>query len=186
MTRYIPSRNYLWAGAGAFVLAGVSGLIAWNWTPAAIPMGLFLASAGLLIFLALRPRVEIDQDALLIGKRVILWEEIRRVDRSGWISPLVLYLTLEDGKRVILIFPGDLDSSNSLLRHIRRHSREALIDGVPYRKFWGNEAPAVERRTLPSPKYQLLRPDDEAEVERLFHQLKTAGHLDPKNTPDEK
>jgi hypothetical protein len=59
-----------------------------------------------------------------------------------------------------------------------------LIDGIPYKQFWGEVLPSVERRQLPSPKYQLLRPDDEAEVERLFQRLKTVGHLDPKS--DEK
>jgi hypothetical protein len=42
-----------------------------------------------------------------------------------------------------------------------------------------------DRRALPSPRYKLLRAEDEAEVERLFHQLKTVGHLEPKNS-DEK
>jgi len=44
--------------------------------------------------------------------------------------------------------------------------------------------PGVERRQLASPRYQLLRPDDEAEVERLFQRLKTVGHLD--KSSDEK
>jgi hypothetical protein len=43
----------------------------------------------------------------------------------------------------------------------------------------------MERRQLTSPRYQLLRSDDEAEVERLFQRLKTVGHLDPKAS-DEK
>jgi hypothetical protein len=39
---------------------------------------------------------------------------------------------------------------------------------------------------MPSPRYPLLRPEDEAEVERLYQRLKAVGHLDPKNSPDEK
>jgi hypothetical protein len=46
-------------------------------------------------------------------------------------------------------------------------------------------AVGLDRRQLPSPRYQLLRPEDEAEVERLFQRLKTVGHLDPKAS-DEK
>ena len=65
----------------------------------------------------------------------------------------------------------------------RRTARNALIDGIPYRQFWGEALPSQERR-LASPKYQLLRPEDEAEVERLFQRLKTVGHLD--KTSDEK
>ncbi|HEY3291456.1 MAG TPA: DUF3093 family protein [Anaerolineae bacterium] len=186
MTRYSPSRNYLWAAVGALALALVSCWFAVRWLPAAIPAGLFVASSLLLFFLAFRPAIEIHADALLLGSRRIPWSEVQRVDRTGWISPMVLFLTLTEDRRVLLIYPGDLDSSNSLLRHIRRFSREALIDGVPYRQFWGDEAPAIERRSLPSPKYHLLSPEDESEVERLYQRLKTVGHLDPKNSPDEK
>ena len=86
-----------------------------------------------------------------------------------------------------MIYPGDLDSANSLLRHIRRYAREALIDGIPHRQFWGEALPpGPERRQLASPRYQLLRQEDEAEVERLFRQLKAVGHLDPKKSGDEK
>jgi hypothetical protein len=99
----------------------------------------------------------------------------------------VVHVTLLDDQRFLLIYPGDLDSANSLLRHLRRYSREALIDGVPYRQFWGEAlATAPERKQLPSPKYQLLRPEDEAEVERMFQRLKTVGHIDPKKSADEK
>jgi hypothetical protein len=65
------------------------------------------------------------------------------------------------------------------MRHLRRMSREALIDGIPYRQFWGEaiSTPQQERR-LPSPKYQLLLPQDEMDVERLYQRLKTVGHLD--------
>jgi hypothetical protein len=61
-----------------------------------------------------------------------------------------------------------------------------LIDGIPYRQFWGELVPAgqQDRRALPSPKYKLLRAEDEAEVERLFHQLKTVGHLEPRNSEE--
>ena len=65
----------------------------------------------------------------------------------------------------------DLDSSTSLLRHLRRYSREALLDGIPYPQFWG-EAPAAESN-WPPPQYPLLRPEDEDEVERMFQRLKS-------------
>ena len=69
---------------------------------------------------------------------------------------------------------------------MRRASRDALIDGVPYRQYWGEVlAPVVEAaQTLP-PRYRLLRPEDEAEVERLYQRLKTVGNLDQKNSADE-
>ena len=97
-------------------------------------------------------------------------------------------ITLFDDSRLLLIYPGDLDSCNSLLRHLRRLSRDALIDGVPYRQYWGEVlAPGgSERKQPPSPRYRILRPEDEAEVERLYQRLKTVGNLDQKNSTDEK
>jgi hypothetical protein len=57
--------------------------------------------------------------------------------------------------------------------------RQALIDGIPYRQFWGDAIPgASDRKPLASPKYQLLLPQDEADVERLYQRLKSVGHLD--------
>jgi hypothetical protein len=96
-------------------------------------------------------------------------------------------MTLFDDSRLLLIYPGDLEACNGLLRNLRRLSRDALIDGVPYRQYWGEALnPGPDRRQLPSPRYRLLRPDDEAEVEKLYQRLKTVGHLDQKNTTDEK
>jgi hypothetical protein len=114
--------------------------------------------------------------------------DIRRLDRTGWISPLIVRITLFDDSRLLLIFPGDLDSCNSLLRHLRRLSRDALIDGIPYRQYWGEVlAPAAsERKQVTQPRYRILRPEDEAEVERLYQRLKTVGNLDQKNSTDEK
>ncbi len=187
MTRYTPSRHYLQAGLAALAFALFSGWCGLTWNPAFIPAVLFLASAALLLFLAFQPPVEIHEKHLVIGRRVIPWSDIRRLDRTGWISPLVVHITLHDKSRIVLIHPSDQDSANSLLRHLRRCSREALIDGIPYRQFWGEGlAPSVERAQLPSPRYRLLRPEDEAEVERLYQRLKTVGHLDPKNSADEK
>jgi hypothetical protein len=88
---------------------------------------------------------------------------------------------------MLLIYPGDLDSCNSLLRHLRRFSRDALIDGTPYRQYWGELlASSGDRKQLQQPRYRLLLPEDEAEVERLYQRLKTVGHLDQKNSADEK
>jgi hypothetical protein len=114
--------------------------------------------------------------------------DIRRLDRTGWISPLIIRVTLFDDSRLLLIYPGDLDSCNSLLRHLRRLSRDALIDGIPYRQYWGEVlAPGNDRKQpAPLPRYRILRPEDEAEVERLYQRLKTVGNLDQKNSTDEK
>jgi hypothetical protein len=102
------------------------------------------------------------------------------------VSPLVVHITLYDDSRILMVYPGDLDSANSLLRHMRRQAREALIEGVPHREFWGEILPPVE---LPEPQPmtegRLLRPEDQAEVERLFQRLKSVGYLDQRNSSDE-
>jgi hypothetical protein len=193
MTRYLPARHYRWFGVSAVVLAGLCGWLATVHVPYLsealffLAAGLFLGVAGFLFFLALRPSVEIHEGYVVIGARVIPWIDIRRLDRTGFISPLVIRITLFDDSRFVLIYPGDLDSCNSLLRHLRRLSRDALIDGIPYRQYWGEVlAPAAERRQPPVPRYRILRPEDEAEVERLYQRLKTVGNLDQKNSTDEK
>ena len=186
MTRYSPSPNYLSASLIAVGLAAFSGWYAQEWTPATIPAALFLVSAGLLLVLATRPPVEIHEHYLGVGKRAIRWGDIQRVDRTGWISPLVVRLTLPDEECMWLIYPGDLDSSNSLLRHLRRCSTSALIDGIPHWQFWGEAIPASsERSRIIGPRYRILREEDEAEVERLYQRLKTVGNLDTSGS-DEK
>jgi len=187
MTRYVPARHYLSFGMTALALAVFSSWLGFQWAPAFLPAGLFILSSTLLLTLAFRPSIEVHEEYLTIGKRRILWMDIRRLDRTGWISPLIVRMTLFDDSRLLLIHPGDLDGCNSLLRNLRRLSRDALVDGVPYRQYWGEALnPGAERRQLPSPRYRLLRPEDEAEVEKLYQRLKTVGHLDQKNNADEK
>lgn len=191
MTRYLPARQYLGFAISAVVLAA---LVTWfafalHVNLAYIPAGLFGLSAALLFALAFRPAVEIHEGYLSIGKRIVPWMDIRRLDRTGQLSPvLLLRITLFDDSRLLLIYPGDVDSSNSLLRHLRRLSRDALIDGVPYRQYWGEALSpgSAERKQTPMPRYRILRPEDEAEVERLYQRLKTVGNLDQKNSTDEK
>ncbi len=186
--RYTPSKQYLWAGLIAAGLAVISSLFATEWMFALVASILFLLSAIAVLVLAFRPPIEIQEHVLIIGERTISWSNVARVDRTGWISPLAVKLTLFKGdERILILFPGDLDASNSLLRHLRRNAKEALIDGIPYRQFWGDSLPPVEGSTTPSvaPKVQLLRSDDEAEVERLYQLLKTVGHLDTRQQ-DEK
>jgi hypothetical protein len=119
----------------------------------------------------------------------IPWVDVHRVDQTGWSAPLVVSLTLRGSPRLMLLYPGDPDSSSSLLRHLRRFSREALLDGIPYRQFWG-EPPAVAAKepraesTEAPMRYPLLRAEDEEEVERMFQRLKSVGHLESKNSEE--
>jgi hypothetical protein len=185
--RYTPSRQYLTAGLISAALAVVSAVFATEWIIALFGAVLFFFSAIVVTLLATRPSVEIQEHFLVIGQRAIPWMDIRRVDRTGWISPLVLFLTLVNDERLFLVYPGQLDSANSLLRHIRRNAREALIDGVPWLQFWGEATAPTEAMQEPGPsKYRLLRSEDEAEVVRLFQLLKSEGHLDTHQPSDEK
>ena len=185
VARYRPSRRYL-----LFTLLAICGTLfsAWTalrWSPTWIAAGLFALSAAAILLLVCRPAIEIHETHLRIGRRVIFWSEIRRLDQTGWTAPLAVHLTLANDRRVLLLYPGDLDSSTSLLRHLRRYSREALLDGVPYRQFWGDPAGAAPRKQLPSPRYPLLRPEDEEDVERMFQRLKAVGRLDPRGSDEQ-
>ena len=188
MMRYLPARQYLSFGVVAFALSVFSGWLGLGWTPAFIPSALFLISGALLVYMAYRPAIEIHPHHLAIGAQTIHWLDIRRVDRPGWVLPLIVRLTLFDDSRVTLIYPGNLNSCQALMRHLRRASRDALIDGVPYRQYWGEMLSAssgVPGQAL-VPRYRLLRSEDEAEVERLYQRLKTVGNLDQKTSSDEK
>ena len=189
MTRYTPAQHYTWFGLGAVVLTGIFTWVAFNylWPWVFVPSVLAALTAVLLFLMALRPAIETHEGYLALGKRIIPWMDIRRLDRTGWISPLIVRITLFDDSRLVLIFPGDLDACNSLLRHLRRYSRDALIDGIPYRQYWGEVlSTGSERKQVQPPRYRILRPEDEAEVERLYQRLKAVGNLDQKNSTDEK
>lgn len=199
LARFTSSRVYV-----SLTLFAVGGALfsAWNalrWAPSWIAAALFALSALALAAVTIRPVIEIYETHLAIGPRTIPWRDVRRVDQTGWNTPLVVLLTLHDGQRIHLLYSGDLDSSSSLLRHLRRFSRESLLDGVPYREYWGelaatsrsgeppkisSPAPADKDASVPL-RYPVLRSEDEEEVERLFQRLKSVGHLESKNS-DEK
>ena len=186
MTRYAPSRHYLHAGLAALACASFSAWCGLTWAVAFVPAALFVASAAALGWLALRPAIEIHETHLAVGSRLTPWPDIRRLDSTGWLSPLVLRLTLFDDQRLWLVYPGDPGPAGQLLRQLRQMARHALIDGIPHRRFWGEALPpGAEHRPLPSPRYRLLRPEDETDVERLYQRLKTVGHLDAKSSPDD-
>ena len=182
--RFTPARTYLTAAAVALGLAVFSGWCAVSWLPAAIPAALFLASAGLVLWLGLRPAVEITDAHIQVGKRSVEWDDIRRIDQTGWISPMVADLTLADHQRLRIIYPGETQNSNRLLRLIQQRATRALINGVPHRQIFGDAPRTPAREALESPRYHLLTEEDEAEVERLYQRLKTVRRLDPDDPRD--
>jgi hypothetical protein len=186
MSRYVPARHYVSFGAVAMALAGFSGWLGLSWTPAFCPAVLFLVTAVALLALAFRPVIKVFDDHLEIGKRLIPWQDVRRVDRTGWISPLVVKLTLYDDETVVVVYPGEVDCCKHLLRTLRQMATSAVIDNVPYRQYWGELFGTGDAKQLAAPRYRVLRPEDEEEVERLYFLLKTVGHIDPRNSGDER
>ncbi len=184
VARYTPSRRYFSLALIAVGGALLSGWTALRWAPAWIAAAAFALTAIAILVFTLRPAIEIFETHLAVGRKAVAWGEIRRLDQTGWNAPLAVYLTLADGHRFLILYPGDLDSSTSLLRHLRRYSREALLDGIPYRQFWGETA-SERKQTAPTPRYPLLRPEDEDEVEKMFQKLKSVGRIDGRGS-DEK
>jgi len=186
MSRYTPARHYISFGIVALALAGFSGWLGLAWAPAFFPAALFLLTAAALLALAFRPTIKVGEAHLEVGKRLIPWQDVRKVDRTGWISPLVAKLTLFDDEVLTIVYPGEVDCCKHLLRALRQMATGAMIDGVPYRQYWGELLGASDARQLAAPRYRVLRPEDEEEVERLYFLLKTVGHIDPRNSGDER
>src|ERR1700678_1523313 len=184
MSRYVPARHYISFGIVALALAGFAGWLGlfYSWTPALFPAALFLLTAALLLVLAFRPAIKVYDAHLEVGKKIIPWQDVRRVDRTGWISPLVVKLSLYDDDTVVVVYPGEVDCCKHLLRTLRQMSTNAMIDGIPYRQYWGELLGTGETRQLNAPRYRVLRPEDEEEVERLYFLLKTVGHIDPRSS----
>jgi len=149
ITRYRVPVQYFWIGLTALALTGFFFWFAWQWPLCWIATGLFLAIAVIVLYLASRPSVEIYESHVKIGNHAIPWRHIRRLDRSANL-PLMVRLTLADKKRILVIYPGDPNASSGLLRSLRRHAREALIDGVPYRQFWGEATVGAAALSAPA------------------------------------
>lgn len=185
--RYRVPNYYLWAGLVAVALGVFSAWLSLSHPICWVATFLLVASAGLVLYLATRPAIEIYETHVKIGLAAIPWKHVRRLDRSSSI-PLMVRLTLSDKTHILVIYAGDHDSSAGLLQNLRRYAREALIDGIPYRQFWGEPtAPtAAAKKQLAAPRQPLLLPDDEAEVERMFQRLKSVGHLEEKTSSEDK
>jgi len=178
MTQYRPARHYLPASGVALALAVFSAWCGRNWLPAFIPAVLLVFSAAFLLFLATRPSVVIRDNSWSVGDHSFLWSEVESLDTTGWTTPMVLRVGLRGGRRFYLIYPGEPERAGRLLRQMRRLARGARLEGIPYRQYWGEVAPVAADEPPTPPRYRVLRPEDEAEVERLYQRLKTAGRLE--------
>jgi hypothetical protein len=183
MSRYAPSRNFLRVAILALALAAGSLWLAQRWPAASVAAIAGFTISAAAFYLGSRPPIEVDGKRLVIGKREMSIEELDRIDRTGWIFPLILRLKLRDGAVYWLVFPGSPSSIRRLLRQLYRSARGAVIDGMPN---LANSAVLSGRDAAPAPRPRLLLEEDEAEIERLYQRLKTVGRLDPKNTGEEK
>lgn len=177
MTRFAPSKHFVYMGIVAVVLGLMSGWVAWQWTPAIVPAALFFASALFLVWLSLNPAIEVTDRELKIGSRWISWSSITRIETTGWLTPLVMKLTTDKGKRVMMVFAGDLETSGRLKEMICNCAPHALLDGAPQRQ---RQAIIAVRngKTAEMERHPILTLEDEAEVERMFQRLREVGHLD--------
>jgi hypothetical protein len=174
MTRFTPSRSYLLFGILAAVAAVGSVWFALQWAPSWFAVVLFSLTAFILLLLASRPPIRITDACLKLGNQDVPWIAIRRIEHRGWMTPLVARLTLVDQSHVWVVYPGDSDASQTLLQFLYRFADQAAT-GIT----------SAATAQLKSPHYPLLRPEDEEDVERLYHRLRSVGHLDPKSN-DEK
>jgi hypothetical protein len=180
--KFAPSRHYLGAGLVLVSLAALSAWCGTRWPAAWAPAVVLAGLGGALTALTLQPSIILTADGLRRGRRFIPWGSIRRLDHTEWLSPLILKLELENGKRRRLVYAGEPDASRALLLEIRRNSLNALIDGYRYEQV-AQELMGQAEELVPEgdTRYRLLRSEDEAEIERLFQKLKTVGRLDGKD-----
>ena len=69
------------------------------------------------------------------------------------------------------------DLSKLLLRSIQQRATQALINGVPHGRIFG-EPPQPKPGKIMPVRPRFLSDQDEADVERMLHILKSAGRLD--------
>ncbi len=181
---YQPSRLYArvgWvalAGSAACVLCGLRAPLAF------IPALLCALTAGALCWLSTRPAIRIGETQFNIGERAIAWREVREINSSRFVSPLILKIKLTNARRKLLIFPGEPERIARLMYQLRRNSHLALFDGVAYRDYWTWTSLAGlhgETQNMEQP-VRMLSSDDEDEIERLYQKLKTVGRLDSRGS----
>lgn len=176
---FLPSRFYAsvgWASLGGSL---VCLLCAFKAPYAFIPALLCVLTAAGLFWLGSRPPICVGKTQFTVGDRAIAWREILEINRSRFLSPLVLQVKLTNSRSKILIYPGEPNRIELLLAQLRKRSHLASFDGVPYREYWHWTNLDEPETPLVDPLVRLLSTEDEAEVERMYKTLKTGGRLDP-------
>lgn len=188
---FVPSRLYSRVGWAALAGVAVSVLCGFRAPLAFIPGFLCGATALALFWLAARPPIRIGESQCNIGNRAIAWREVREINSSRFLSPLILKLKLTNSRRTLLVYPGEPERIEQLLFQLRKRSQFACFDGVTHRDYWtwltlhgSKDDTAIAEQPV-----RMLSTDDEDEIERLYQKLKAVGHLDSRvessNTSDE-
>jgi hypothetical protein len=180
---YLPSRIY--ARAGWFGLAGsVICILCGLRAPFAfIPGFLCGVTSAILFWLAVQPRVVVSENQFSIGDRTISWREVRELNSSRLVSPLILRIKLTNNRRKLLIYPGEPERISKLLYQLRKSSTLATFDGVSYKDYWTWSSMGMLKGAHASADQpvRMISQDDEEEIERLYRQLKSVGHLDSRS-----
>ncbi len=177
---FLPSRLYSrvgWAALAGVLISVLCGLR----TPLAyIPAFLCALTAAILFWLAARPPIRIGDTQFNIGERSVAWREVREINSSRFLSPLILKIRLTNSRHATLVYPGEPESIEQLLFQLRKNSHLASFDGVAHRDYWtwlSLNGSQTENPVLEQP-VRMLSQDEEDEIERLYQKLKTVGRLD--------
>ncbi|MBV9760646.1 MAG: hypothetical protein JO340_08780 [Acidobacteriaceae bacterium] len=188
---YLPSRLYPrigWAALAGALICALCGLRA---PLAFIPGALCAMTSGLLFWLWKRPPIRLGETQFNIGERAIAWREVREINHSRFVSPLILNIKLTNSRHKVMIYPGEPERIEKLMWHLRKNSYMATFDGVSHRDYWAWAAVAQARGENPPAEQpvRMVSSDEEDEIERMYQRLKTVGRLDTRSpeskTPDE-
>ena len=186
---YQPSRLYARVGWAAVAGSLVCILCGFRASLAFVPGFLCALTAAGLCWLSTRPAIRIGENQFNIGERAIAWREVREINSSRFVSPLLLHLKLTNCRSKLLVFPGEPERIARLMYQLRRNSHLAAFDGVAYRDYWTWTTLTAlhgENQAMEQP-VRMLSSEDEEEIERLYQKLKTVGRLDSRgssNSPD--
>jgi hypothetical protein len=180
---FVPSRLY--ARAGWFGVAGavVCFLCGFRSAFAFIPGVLCGVTSALLFWISARPRISICEAHVALGKRTIAWRELREINSTRLVSPLVLRLKLTNNRQKFLVYPGEPERISKLLHCLRKNASLATFDGVSYKDYWTWSSMGMLRNEngAPDQAVRMISPEDEEEIERMFRQLKSVGNLDSRS-----
>jgi hypothetical protein len=188
---FVPSPLYSRVGWAALAGTAISVLCGFRAPLAFIPGFLCGLTALVVFWLAARPTIRIGEMQFNVGDRAVAWREVREINSSRFLSPLILKIKLTNSRKLLLIYPGEPERIEQLLFHLRKHSHMATFDGVAHRDYWtwlNMNGSKTENPVLEQP-VRMLSAEEEDEIERLYQKLKTVGRLDSRvessNSSDE-